>query len=202
METRNENKFFWPLMAAIAVIFALRNLSRRSRVAWPPHIVCLLAYLSLPERACLFLASHSSDLLNRLWLLLPLFYGYVGCPVRGHDARSVPMLHIRCILNCFFLFGGYQTFRQRFHRYSGYFSGKNYLVNAQLWLYCGPPSGFLSRFSACGITVVIGSLCSSFLIPNAPTCVASSVDCWTHAAPQASHACFAGSLPFGRDIWL
>src|SRR5258707_13253147 len=44
METRPENRIFWPAMAAISVVLAVRNRSRLG--TWPPHIICLLAYLA------------------------------------------------------------------------------------------------------------------------------------------------------------
>jgi len=43
MAPRLENKIFWPAMASISVIWAVRNWSR---LTLPPHIVCLFAYLA------------------------------------------------------------------------------------------------------------------------------------------------------------
>ncbi len=40
---RLEHKIFWPLLAAISVILAIRNWSR---FTLPPHIICLFAYLA------------------------------------------------------------------------------------------------------------------------------------------------------------
>src|SRR5438874_1024266 len=54
METRLENRIFWPAMAAISVVLAVRNLSRLSRVTWPPHIICLLAYLAFAGASVLW----------------------------------------------------------------------------------------------------------------------------------------------------
>src|SRR5580658_1918409 len=45
-EARLENRIFWPTMAAISIIFAVQNRSCLGRLAWPPHIVCLVAYLA------------------------------------------------------------------------------------------------------------------------------------------------------------
>src|SRR5262245_7419678 len=42
-ETRNEHKFFWPTLTAVAAIVAMRKLSRGSKVSCPPHIFCLIA---------------------------------------------------------------------------------------------------------------------------------------------------------------
>src|SRR6266403_2113355 len=53
-ETRPENKIFWPAMAAISVILALRNHSRLSRLTWPPHIIFLFAYLAFAGASVLW----------------------------------------------------------------------------------------------------------------------------------------------------
>jgi exopolysaccharide production protein ExoQ len=46
MTPRPENKIFWPALAAISVVLLMRNHSRLVRFTWPPHIICLLAYLA------------------------------------------------------------------------------------------------------------------------------------------------------------
>jgi exopolysaccharide production protein ExoQ len=42
MTPRPENKIFWPAAAAISLLFAAQN---RSRLTFPPHIICLISYL-------------------------------------------------------------------------------------------------------------------------------------------------------------
>ena len=51
LEPRPENKIFWPLLAAISVILALRNCSR---LTFPPHIICLFAYLAFAGASVLW----------------------------------------------------------------------------------------------------------------------------------------------------
>jgi hypothetical protein len=46
MQPRPENKIFWPAMVAIAVVLVARNHSRFVKLAWPPHIKWLLAFLA------------------------------------------------------------------------------------------------------------------------------------------------------------
>src|SRR5215468_7533237 len=46
LESRPEHKIFWPLMAAVSIILAVRNRSLLGRISWPPHIFCLLGYLA------------------------------------------------------------------------------------------------------------------------------------------------------------
>jgi exopolysaccharide production protein ExoQ len=45
MNASPENRIFWPAMAAISVVLAAQNRSRLAKLTWPPHIICLLAYL-------------------------------------------------------------------------------------------------------------------------------------------------------------
>src|SRR6202022_1313980 len=54
MEARPENRIFWPAMAVISVVLAVRNRSRVGRLTWPPHIICLLAYLTFAGASVLW----------------------------------------------------------------------------------------------------------------------------------------------------
>src|SRR5262249_12130300 len=45
LESRIENRFFWPASAAIAVALAVRSLSRGGRLTLPPNVISLLLYL-------------------------------------------------------------------------------------------------------------------------------------------------------------
>jgi exopolysaccharide production protein ExoQ len=51
MESRPENRIFWPAAAAISVVLAVPN---RSRLTLPPHIICLLAYLAFAGASVLW----------------------------------------------------------------------------------------------------------------------------------------------------
>src|SRR5436309_7828270 len=51
LEPRLENKVFWPILAAITVILALRH---RSRLSLPPHIICLFASLAFAGASVLW----------------------------------------------------------------------------------------------------------------------------------------------------
>jgi exopolysaccharide production protein ExoQ len=46
MTPRPENKIFWPALVAISLVLSVQNHSRLTKFTWPPHIICLLAYLS------------------------------------------------------------------------------------------------------------------------------------------------------------
>src|SRR5437868_2625296 len=45
MNASPDNRIFWPAIAAISVLLAAQNRSRLAKLTWPPHIICLLAYL-------------------------------------------------------------------------------------------------------------------------------------------------------------
>jgi O-antigen ligase len=53
-EPRPENKIVWPALAVISVILAVQNRSRLAGLTWPPHIICLLAYLALAGTSILW----------------------------------------------------------------------------------------------------------------------------------------------------
>src|SRR5437660_12777773 len=54
MEPNSWNRIFWPAMAAISVVLAVQNRSRLGRLTWPPHIICLLAYLAFAGASVLW----------------------------------------------------------------------------------------------------------------------------------------------------
>jgi exopolysaccharide production protein ExoQ len=51
---RLENKIFWPMLAAISVLLAVRNHSRLVGLTWPRHIICLLGYLAFAGASVLW----------------------------------------------------------------------------------------------------------------------------------------------------
>jgi exopolysaccharide production protein ExoQ len=54
MEPNPTNRYFWPVLSAISVILAMRNWSRLARFTWPPHLICLFAYLALAGASVLW----------------------------------------------------------------------------------------------------------------------------------------------------
>src|SRR6516164_3089930 len=47
-------RILWPAMAASSVALAALHRSRLSRLTWPPHIICLFAYLVLAGASVLW----------------------------------------------------------------------------------------------------------------------------------------------------
>ena len=157
LETRPENKIFWPSVATLSIILALRNHARLWSLKWPPHLLCLLAYLSFagvsvvwafrPELSSIrfaqqvmviasivlpaMLATRKADLLRGLFLCFAL----------------------ASILNVFFVLGRPPIdYKYATWGYPGYFPGKNYLgecaaITLLLALHEMLNSGFRRAFS-------------------------------------------------------
>ncbi len=132
MESRPEHKIFWPIMAAISVILVVRNRALLGRLAWPPHIFCLLAYLAFagasvswafsPELSFIRFAQQVMIVTS---IILPAMLA-----TRTKDMMRGLFLcfAFASILNVFFVFGRPPLdFKYATWGYTGYFSGKNYL---------------------------------------------------------------------------
>src|SRR5262245_34139452 len=51
---RLENRIFWPVLTAMAVVLVLKNRARLGGFVWPPHITCLFAYLAFAGASILW----------------------------------------------------------------------------------------------------------------------------------------------------
>jgi exopolysaccharide production protein ExoQ len=129
LESRPESRIFWPVLAAVSIFMAVRNFPR---LAFPPHLVCLWAYLAFagasvlwafkPEMSFIRFAQQAMIVVS---IVLPIMLA----------ARSADMLRglfacfaIAAILNIFFVLGR-PPIDVKFATwgYPGYFAGKNYL---------------------------------------------------------------------------
>lgn len=128
-EARPENKIVWPALAAISVgLFACN----RSRMTWPPHIICLFAYLVFagasvlwafkPEISFVRFAQQAMIIIS---IVLPIMLAARSAdPMRG----LFLCFAVAAILNVFFVLGR-PPIDVKFATwgYPGYFAGKNYL---------------------------------------------------------------------------
>jgi exopolysaccharide production protein ExoQ len=133
LEGRLEPRIFWPLMAAISVILAAQN---RSRLTWPPNIVCLLAYLACAGASVLWAFSLERSLIRFVQQVMIVTSIVLPAMLA---ARSTDMMRglflcfaIALVLNLFFVLGGSATVVRYGSSlvnigYQGYFEGKNYL---------------------------------------------------------------------------
>jgi O-antigen ligase len=137
LESRPENRIFWPAMAAISVVLALRNHSRLGRLTVPPHIICLVAYLTLAGASVLWafkpeisLTRFVQEVMVLISIVLPAMVA-----VRTTDMMRGLFLcfAFASILNLIFVLAGspvmadYGSMGKVAIGYSGYFTGKNLL---------------------------------------------------------------------------
>jgi exopolysaccharide production protein ExoQ len=131
---RPENRIFWPALAVISVVLAVRN---GSRLTLPPHIICLLAYLAFAGASVLW--AFRPELSFTRFLQQMMIVTSIVLPAML-AAREVDMMRglflcfaFASILNVFFVFGGsqvvvtYGSLGEVSIGYPGYFPGKNYL---------------------------------------------------------------------------
>jgi exopolysaccharide production protein ExoQ len=131
---RPENRIFWPAVAAISVVLAVRN---GSRLTLPPHITCLLVYLAFAGASVLW--AFRPELSFTRFLQQMMIVTSIVLPAML-AARAVDMMRglflcfaFASILNVFFVLGGsqsvatYGSMGEVSIGYPGYFPGKNYL---------------------------------------------------------------------------
>jgi exopolysaccharide production protein ExoQ len=136
MESRTEDRIFWPALAAISVILAVRNWSRVARLALPPNIVCLLAYLAFAGASVswafkpeLSFIRFALEVMVLTAIVLPAMLA-----VRTADIMRGMFLcfAFASVVNVFFIPAGYVTLAAYGSTmvdigYQGYFSHKNLL---------------------------------------------------------------------------
>lgn len=136
METDYEARFFWPAMAAIAVIFAAQNGPRLGRLVSPPHILCLFACLAFAGTSVLWAFKPESSFVRFAQQVMVVVSVVVPALLADRRADLMRALFLcfgfACILNVFFVLGGPPVIVQLGSKwvnigYPGYFQGKNYL---------------------------------------------------------------------------
>jgi len=129
LEPRPESKIFWPAMAAISVVLAVRN---RSRLKFPPHIIFLLAYLAFAGASVLWAFKPELSVIRFIQQAMIVTSIVLPAMLAARTTDVMRGLFLcfafASILNVFFVLGRppidlkYATWG-----YPGYFSGKNYL---------------------------------------------------------------------------
>jgi exopolysaccharide production protein ExoQ len=54
MEPQPWNRYFWSALFVISIILAIQNRARLAKLTWPPHLICLFAYLVLAGASVLW----------------------------------------------------------------------------------------------------------------------------------------------------
>src|SRR5262249_12748803 len=132
LESRPEHRIFWPTMALISIIVAVWNRAIMARINWPPHILCLLAYLVFAGASVSW--AFSSDL-SFIRFVQQVMIGTLIIIPAMLASRSTDMIRalffcfaFAAVLNLLFVFGRPPLdFKYATWGYTGYFSGKNYL---------------------------------------------------------------------------
>jgi exopolysaccharide production protein ExoQ len=122
------NRIFWPAMAAVSVVFALRNYYRLVRLTWPPHMICLLAYVAFAAASVLWafrpeasLVRFSQQMMLLSSIILPgMLAARTTDPMRGVFLCCA----VGAILNIYFVIDSSPSIDGS---YDGYFLGKNAL---------------------------------------------------------------------------
>ncbi|CAL78541.1 putative exopolysaccharide production protein (ExoQ-like); putative membrane protein [Bradyrhizobium sp. ORS 278] len=152
LESRIENRIFWPALAAIAMIIAAQRLARGGRLPVPPNIVSLCAYFGFagasigwalkPEFAFVRFVQEAMVLTA---IVLPALLSNPAVDIlRGMFFCFAAGV----ILNVLLIPGGYASYAQYGAQlvdigYQGYFSGKN----------------LLGEFSASALLLALHELC-------------------------------------------
>ncbi len=126
---RPEPRIFWPLMATISVIMATQN---HSRIRFPPHVICLLAYLAFAGASVLWAFSPEQSFIRFAQQTMIVTSIVLPATLAARTTDILRALFLcyafALLLNLFFVLekppidGKFATFG-----YPGYFSGKNYL---------------------------------------------------------------------------
>jgi exopolysaccharide production protein ExoQ len=135
-EARPENRIFWPAMAAISAVLAAQNRSRLGRLTWPPHIICLFAYLAFAGASVLWAFSPNSSFIRFVQEVMIVTSIVLPAMLAARTADMMRGLFLcfvfALMLNVFFVLRGSSTIVPYGSTlvnigYQGYFEGKNYL---------------------------------------------------------------------------
>src|SRR5262245_3068647 len=131
MEARSDTRIFWPMMAAISVVLAVRNRSRLGRLAWSPPMIGLLAYLAFAGASVLWAFKPESSFVRfaqQAMILTSIVVPAMLAAPRVDILRGLFLCFaFGSILNVFFVLNNSDSVVAMYKGYPGYFLGKNYL---------------------------------------------------------------------------
>ena len=134
METRTENRIFWPTLAAIAVLVAAKYWPRVGRLTLPPVIVALLAYLAFAGTSIAWSFNPGLSLIRFAQELMVVTAIILPAMLAAREADIMRGVFLcfafAALVNVLMIPGGYYTFAKYGSEmvnigYQGYFSGKN-----------------------------------------------------------------------------
>jgi hypothetical protein len=136
LDARPEPRVFWPATAVISVVLAVQNRARFSKLTWPPHIICLLAYLAFAGASVLWAFSPQASFVRytqQVMIVTSIVLPAMLAPLTVDMMRSLFLCFaLSIILNLLYVLSGSVTIAQYGATavdigYQGYFLGKNYL---------------------------------------------------------------------------
>jgi len=131
METRWENRIFWPAVAVISIVLVVRNRSRLSVLTWPPHIICLLAYLAFAGASVVWAFNPQLSFIRFAQQTMILTAIVLPAMLAARTADMMRGLFLcfalGAIVNVFFVLNNSPSIVALVKGYPGYFMGKNYL---------------------------------------------------------------------------
>jgi exopolysaccharide production protein ExoQ len=130
-EDRIDTKIFWPVMAAIAVVSALQHRSRLPR-PFPPHLICLFAYLAFAGASVLWAFNPSLSFTRFAQQAMIVTSIILPALLAAPTSDILRGLFLWCfapaaILNVAFVFENSPSIVAALKGYPGFFLGKNYL---------------------------------------------------------------------------
>jgi exopolysaccharide production protein ExoQ len=136
MESRPENRIFWPALAAISLVFAARNWPRSGRLAMPPNMICLLAYLALAGVSVSWAFKPELSFVRfaqQVMVITAVILPAMVAPRTADIIRGLFFCFAFAVLvNILLIPGGYMTLATQGSKvielgYQGYFNQKNQL---------------------------------------------------------------------------
>jgi exopolysaccharide production protein ExoQ len=131
LESRTEQRVFWPAVAAISIALVLRNHSRFGKLTWPSHMICLLAYIAFAGASVLWAFKPQLSFIRFVQEAMVLTSIVLPAMLA---ARTTDMMRgvflcfaLAAILNVFFVFDNSPALVATLKGYPGYFTGKNLL---------------------------------------------------------------------------
>ena len=122
-------KIFWPLMATVSVLLAVRNHFRLRRLTLPLHIICLLAYVAFAGASVLWAFSQPNSFIRFAQqamivtsIILPAM---LAAPTADMMRGMFICFALGALLNIYVV--AFDTPRFAQNGLPGYFLGKNYL---------------------------------------------------------------------------
>jgi exopolysaccharide production protein ExoQ len=135
LESRIEDRIFWPILAAISVVLAAQHWSRMRRPL-PPNIIALLAYLAFAGVSVAWAFKPELSFIRFVKEIMVLTALILPALLAAREADIVRGMFlcfaVGAVVNVLLIPGGYVTLAQYGSTmvdigYQGYFSGKNLL---------------------------------------------------------------------------